>query len=297
MDNRYRITFTVEEPVLLRSALQSYGISKKALTAIKFHGGEITVNGAEQTVRHRLKAGDTIVVKFPREELSDGLQAEQGELDIVYEDQEILIVNKSPYQSSIPSHVHLEGSVAGIVAGYLKQQNIPSTVHVVNRLDRDTSGLMCIAKHRHIHHVMSEQQQAHEIFREYEALVHGHIKETQAAIIAPIGRRDGSIIERMVRDDGQYAHTDYRVLRHFTHHGEQMSHVRLRLHTGRTHQIRVHMAHIGHPLVGDDLYGGKRDVLDRQALHCVFLHMKHPLTKQPMEWHATLPADFQSLLI
>ena len=154
MDNRYRITFTVKEPILLRSALQSYGISKKALTAIKFHGGEITVNGVEQTVRHRLKAGDTIVVKFPREELSDGLQAEQGELDIVYEDQEILILNKPPYQSSIPSHVHLEGSVAGIVAGYFRQQNIPSIVHVVYRLDRDTSGLMCIAKHRHIHYVM-----------------------------------------------------------------------------------------------------------------------------------------------
>lgn len=297
MDNRYTITFTVKEPVLLRSALQGYGISKKALTAIKFHGGEITVNGQEQNVRYRLEANDTVVVKFPREELSEGLVPQQGDLDIIYEDNELLILNKAPYQSTIPSHVHLEGSTAAIVAGYFKVQNIPSTVHVVNRLDRDTSGLMCVAKHRHIHHVMSAQQQAHEIFREYEAIVHGHVTEDEASIIAPIGRVENSIIERMVREDGQHAHTDYRVLRRFVHEGEPMTHVRLRLHTGRTHQIRVHMKHIGHPLVGDDLYGGKRDAIPRQALHCVCLHLKHPLTKQSLEWHTTLPADMQSLLV
>lgn len=296
MDNRYTITFQVTEPVLLRSALQSYGISKKALTAIKFRGGEITVNGTEQNVRYRLAAGDNVVVKFPREEVSDGLQPEDGELNIIYEDEEILVLNKPPYQSSIPSHVHLEGSIAGIVAGYFQQRNIPSTVHVVNRLDRDTSGLMCIAKHRHIHHVLSEQQKAHDIYREYEAIVHGHIADDEASIIASIGRKDDSIIERTVREDGQFAHTDYRVLHRFTYDGEPMTHVRLRLHTGRTHQIRVHMSHIGHPLVGDDLYGGRRDVIDRQALHCVYLHLYHPLTREPMTWQVALPPDFNRLL-
>lgn len=296
MDNRYTITFHVDAPVLLRSALQSYGISKKALTAIKFRGGEITVNGVEQTVRHQLSAGDTVVVKFPREEVSDGLQPEDGPLNIVYEDAEILVLNKPPYQSSIPSHVHLEGSVAGIVAGYFQRHNIPSTVHVVNRLDRDTSGLMCIAKHRHVHHVLSEQQKAHDIYREYEAIVHGYIEADEASVIAPIGRKDGSIIERAVREDGQFAHTDYRVLKRFTYEGEPMTHVRLRLHTGRTHQIRVHMSHLGHPLIGDTLYGGRRDVIDRQALHCVYLHLYHPLTHDVMTWKVDLPQDLQQLL-
>lgn len=296
MDNRYTITFQVTAPVLLRSALQGYGISKKALTAIKFRGGEITVNGVEQNVRHKLLAGDTVVVKFPREAVSDGLQPEDGELHIVYEDDEILVLNKPPYQSSIPSHVHLEGSIAGIVAGYFQRRNIPSTVHVVNRLDRDTSGLMCIAKHRHVHHVLSEQQKAHDIYREYEAIVHGHIDEDEASIIAPIGRKADSIIERAVCEDGQFAHTDYRVLQRFTYEGEAMTHVRLRLHTGRTHQIRVHMSYIQHPLVGDDLYGGRHVGIDRQALHCVYLHLYHPLTHEPMSWQATLPEDFRRLL-
>lgn len=296
-DLRYRLTFTAQKNrQLLREALMEMGISKRALTAIKFQGGALFVNEEEQNVRYPLEIGDEVTVIFPVEEKSKGLLPENGELAIKYEDDALLILEKPPYQSTIPSHDHPTGSIANIVAAYLQEQKVVSTVHIVTRLDRNTSGLMCIAKHRHIHHLMSEAQKKRTIHRTYEAFVHGHVLEDFQQIIAPIGRKDGSIIEREVRQDGQFAHTEVQVIARYCIHGEQMSHVKLTLHTGRTHQIRVHMASIGHPLIGDDLYGGKRDLIARQALHCVQLELHHPLTRQAMEWHSELPEDMQEII-
>ena len=295
MDKRFMIQFKASvEGQLLREAIEQFGISKRALTAIKFNGGEITVNGAEQTVRYLLALGDIVTVKFPIEQASDGLIAEEGPLNIVYEDDYLLVVNKPPYMSTIPSREHPTGSVANVVLHHLKSTDVASTVHVVTRLDRDTSGLMCIAKHRHIHHLMSEQQKAGLVSREYEALVYGKV-ESQS-IIEPIGRKETSIIEREVRDDGQFAHTDVKLLKIFADGDTPVSHVRLKLHTGRTHQIRVHMSSIGHPLVGDELYGGKRDRLARQALHCAYLQFKHPITGEMCSFECKLPNDLQLLL-
>lgn len=297
-DLRYRLTFTARKgQQLLREALADIGVSKRALTAIKFQGGTLLVNGKEQNVRFPLSIGDEVTVIFPLEEISDGLLPESGELAIKYEDDALLIVEKPPYQSTIPSHDHPTGTIANVVAAHLQAQKIRSTVHVVTRLDKDTSGLMCIAKHRHIHHLMSEAQKKREIHRTYEAFVHGEIAEDFLQIIAPIGRKDDSIIEREVREDGKFAHTDVQVLNRYNIHGEKISHVRLKLHTGRTHQIRVHMASIGHPLVGDDLYGGNRELITRQALHCVALELQHPLNGQMMKWTSELPEDMKKILI
>lgn len=296
-DFRYHLTFTaLNDGQLLREALMEYGISKRALTAIKFQGGALLVNEVERNVRHSLIKGDKITVIFPPEEISAGLLPEKGELNIQYEDEALLIIEKPPYQSTIPSHDHPTGSIANIVAAHLQAQQIVSTVHVVTRLDRNTSGLMCIAKHRHIHHLMSEAQKRHSIRRIYEAFVHGHVSDDFQQIIAPIGRKDGSIIEREVRQDGQFAHTDVEVIKRFTVQDEKISHVRLLLHTGRTHQIRVHMASIGHPLLGDDLYGGTRELMDRHALHCVSLVLQHPLTHEKRVWQSNLPDDMRKVL-
>lgn len=294
MDKRFTIRFQASvEGQLLREAIAAYGISKRALTAIKFDGGEISVNGVERNVRHLLQVGDEIVIKFPEEEASDGLIAEQGNLNILYEDDFLLIINKPPYMSTIPSREHPTGSVANVVLHHLQQQAVASTVHVVTRLDRDTSGLMCIAKHRHIHHLMSEQQKLGVVAREYEAIVHGEV--VSQSIVAPIGRKATSIIEREVRDDGQFAHTDVTSLQHITYNGEPYSHVRLKLHTGRTHQIRVHMSAIGHPLVGDELYGGQRALLERQALHCAFVQLTHPITQELLQFTSKLPTDMRTI--
>lgn len=293
MDKRYQLRFTVETTgQLLRDALAVWGISKRALTAIKFDGGALYVNGEEKNVRHKLEVGDVVTIIFPVEDVSEGLVAENGQLSIVYEDDALLIIDKPAYMSTIPSREHPTGSVANFICGYFEQQNIASTVHIVTRLDRDTSGLMIIAKHRHIHHLMSEQQKKGTVHREYEALVEGLVEPSKQSIIASIGRKDTSIIEREVRVDGQFAHTDVTVLAQT----EAISHIRLKLHTGRTHQIRVHMAHIGHPLVGDDLYGGSRTRIDRQALHCRYVQFLHPLTGKVMEFDSTLPKDFLNII-
>ena len=295
MDKRFTIVFSAtKERQLLREAIEQYGISKRALTAIKFNGGEISVNGVEQNVRYPLSVGDTVTIKFPIEEASEGLIPERGKLSVIYEDEYVLVINKPPFMSTIPSREHPTGSVANVVLKHLLESDTLSTAHIVTRLDRDTSGLMCIAKHRHIHHIMSEQQKKGLVSREYEALAYGKV-ETQS-IIAPIGRKETSIIEREVREDGQFAHTDVRVIRVLGEDVDAISHVRLQLHTGRTHQIRVHMSYLGHPLLGDELYGGERNVIARQALHCAYLQFIHPISQQLMTFECELPNDMRTLL-
>ena len=298
MDKRFTITFSAQySGVLLREAIASYGISKRALTAIKFNGGEISVNGKEQNVRYILQEGDVVQIKFPLEDVSEGLKPEYNPpFEIIYEDDYLLVLNKPPMVSTIPSREHPTGSVANFLIGYYEQKNIQSTVHVVTRLDRDTSGLMCIAKHRHIHHLMSEQQKNGGVHREYEAIVHGHLQQDSLSIIEPIGRKETSIIEREVRDDGQFAHTDLTVLKRFKYGGQLMTHIRIKLYTGRTHQIRVHCSHIGHPLVGDELYGGGREYLPYQALQCRSLSFVHPIEQKPMHFTCPLREQFRNLI-
>ncbi|MEK4384899.1 RluA family pseudouridine synthase [Solibacillus sp. FSL W7-1464] len=293
MDKRFQLQFTNKvDQELLRDAIAQWGISKRALTAIKFDGGALLVNGEVRNVRHRLAEGDIVTIIFPVEEASEGLIPVQGELTVVYEDEAVLLVDKPAFMSSIPSREHPDNSLANLVYGYFEQQQLASTVHIVTRLDRDTSGLMLIAKHRHIHHLMSEQQKKGQIHREYEAVAEGIIEQARQSIIAPIGRKDTSIIEREVRPDGQFAHTDVTVLTS----KNDMTHIRLKLHTGRTHQIRVHMAYIGHPLVGDELYGGNHAFIDRQALHCRYIEFEHPLTKERVQFESKLPEEISRLI-
>lgn len=297
MDQRFTLRFTAEkEGQLLREALGNWRISKRALTAIKFEGGLLTVNGVEQNVRYPLASGDLVEVKFPPEEKSAGLVVEYDPLRIVYEDEAILVLDKPAHQSTIPSREHPTGSIANNVCGYFEQQGLASTVHIVTRLDRDTSGLLCIAKHAHIHHLTGLAQRSGDISREYEAIVHGHVEEDKQSILAPIGRKETSIIEREVRADGQFAHTDVTVLSRFDIQGEPVTHVRLKLYTGRTHQIRVHMAYLGHALLGDELYGGSRTYINRQALHCVSLQIQHPLNGKLLNFSSPLTDDMQRLL-
>ncbi|TWT07310.1 RluA family pseudouridine synthase [Planococcus sp. CPCC 101016] len=290
--NPFQLTYTAEGSSLLREALGKWGISKRTLASVKYGGGQILVNGAEVTVRHTLKKGDAVTVIFPNEEHGKGLAAEDGDLEIVYEDEALLIVEKPPLQNTIPSREHPFGSLANIVAKHFNDHGIPSTLHIATRLDRDTSGLVCIAKNRHIHHMISLQQQEKKMKRRYEALVHGQLDEDKFTITAPIGRKNTSIIEREVREDGQFAETEVRVLKRLP----GFTHIMLQLNTGRTHQIRVHLAHIGHPLVGDDLYGGQRNLVGRQALHCTELELIHPVSGDKLFFSSSLNEDMQSLI-
>lgn len=294
---RFQLTFTSEQDeLLLRDALKSWGISKRTLTAVKFSGGELIVNGEERTVRHLLSKGDLVTIVFPSEEVSEGILIEEGELNVVFEDETLLVINKPSNQATIPSFEHPNGTVANFAAYHLKSNGIPSTVHVVTRLDRDTSGLLCMTKNRHVHHLMDVLQKERKLNKFYVAIVHGHIKVDFQSVIAPIGRKEGSIIERKVSEDGQYAHTDVEVLRRFERGGQPFSVIRLKLHTGRTHQIRVHMSYIGHPLAGDDLYGGEKGLIQRHALHCQELLFPHPITGDLVQLTAPLPDDMNQFI-
>lgn len=288
----FQLTFIAEKNQILRRALAEWGISRRTLTAVKYRGGQILVNGHVQTVRHFLQTGDAVTVVFPLEERSPGLFSQKGPLTILYEDEAVLIVDKPAGQSTIPSREHPMGTLANTVAAHFEAGHTPATVHTVTRLDRDTTGLVCIAKNRHIHHLLSLEQKAKRMKRQYEALVHGCLHGSSWTINEPIGRKAGSIIEREVRSDGQAALTDVTVLENF----QDYTHIRVQLGTGRTHQIRVHLSHAGHPLLGDDLYGGQQSLIHRQALHCCNLNFKHPVTQESLAFASPLPQDMQQLL-
>lgn len=282
---------SVYEGKMMREFLIDQQISKRTLTAIKFDGGSITVNGSEENVRYSLSTGDILEVQFPEEKPSQALVAEEIPLSIVYEDDDVIVVDKPWGMKTIPTKEEPAGSLANAILGYFIQQGISSTVHIVTRLDKDTSGLVLVAKHRHVHHLFSLQQKEREIKRTYEALAEG-VMDGSGVIEEPIGRKSDSIIEREVRADGQYALTHYRVEEQF----RDFAHIELRPETGRTHQIRVHLSSIGHPLAGDDLYGGSLLLMGRQALHCKSLHFYNPFERTWVTILAPMPFDMRSVL-
>ena len=295
MNRRFTLQWEItknDDGKLLKQFLQEQNISKTALTDIKFRGGALLVNGQHVTVRHKLQAGQTLTVIFPEETPAPGLKGEPVPLQIVFEDEVLLVINKPPFVSTIPSREHPTGSLANGLVHYYKNIGICSSPHIVTRLDRNTSGLVLVAKYRHIHHLFSLQQQKNKIYREYEAFVEGNLKKAEGTIEAPIARKENSIIERTVCENGQYACTHYKKIASYP----GFTHVLLHLETGRTHQIRVHMAHIGHPLVGDDLYGGSTKLIGRQALHCRRLKFWHPANGECMEFTLPLPEDMKSLI-
>jgi len=276
----------------IKQFLSEQKISKTALTDIKFNGGDILINGEHVTVLHRLQLGEVLTVIFPKEEISEQMKPETIPLEIVFEDEYLLVVNKPAGMNTIPSREHPTGSLANALLGYFSQEQLSQTIHIVTRLDRDTSGLVLIAKHRHIHHLFSLMQRKNEVKRMYEALCVGTLEVEKGTINAPIARKADSIIERCVADDGQIAITHYEVIREYNGY----SHIRLRLETGRTHQIRVHLSYLGHPLLGDTLYGGHKDCIHRQALHCSYLQFIHPITNEKIEINIPLEKDLFRLV-
>ncbi|MCI4135855.1 RluA family pseudouridine synthase [Bacillus vallismortis] len=283
---------SVEDGMTVKEYAGKLGISKRLLTDIKFAGGDLLINGEHVTVKYVLRKGDFLVVKFPEEQVSDTLLAEPVPLDILYEDEHVLVMNKQPYVSSIPSREHPSGSIANGIIHHYQINGVLATVHLVTRLDRDTSGLMLVAKHRFAHSILSSAQKSGLVKRRYMAVVHGRMTQVEGTVDAPIGRHPDSIIERVVTPEGQKAVTHF----HVTHATDEITTVTLQLETGRTHQIRVHMNYLGHPLCGDTLYGGTRREIGRQALHSERLSFIHPLTQESMTFHATLPQDMKDLI-
>lgn len=272
---------------------EELGFSRRLLKNMKEMDTAITVNGSRRGIWEQLAVGDILHITFPAEQKAPYLVPEDMALPIVYEDDAVLVIDKPAGIATIPSMNQPTGTIANGIRGYYEKKNLPYTVHIATRLDRDTSGLMLIAKHRYSHAILSEMQKSKKVDRQYLAIITGGMQQERGTISAPIGRKEGSIIERAVVSSGQRAVTHYQVLKK----GEDMSLLKIHLETGRTHQIRVHFSAKGHPLIGDDLYGGSTEMLQRQALHSASLTFTHPLTREWMQFTSKLPDDMAQCLM
>lgn len=289
------IQYTVPKEESNRSVqdfLRQRGYSKKVLAALKCESSGIFRNGSSVFTNEKVKENDKICIHLLEEESSETILPEYGILDIVYEDDDILVINKPAGMPIHPSVNHHTGTLANFVAGYYKKQGISYVFRCLNRLDRDTSGLVLLAKHMLSGAILSREVKERALHRTYLAVVCGRILE-DGKITSPIGRKPGSIIERMVDEEhGQDAITNYHVLDYRNGH----TLVSIQLETGRTHQIRVHMKSIGHPLPGDFLYHPDYRNIKRQALHSYQLSFFHPITGKWMEFQAKLPQDMKAIL-
>ena len=276
----------------LLSFLKDKKYSSQIITHLKRTKNGILLNGEWGRVRDILRVGDVLTIQLLEDVSSENIVPMNLALDIIYEDEDILIVNKAANTPIHPSQGNYDNTLANAVAYYYQQKGESFTYRCINRLDRDTTGLLIVAKHMYSASLLSDMVGKREIHREYLAIATGEVPEI-GTIVAPIGRVDGSTIERHVDEElGDYACTHYQRLAY----NNGYSLVSLKLETGRTHQIRVHMKHIGHPLPGDFLYNPDYSVINRQALHSHKLSFKHPITGEYMEFVAELPEDMRSII-
>ena len=292
---QFQYIYEKTEGQQLKYFLKEQGISKGLLAKIKFQGGQIAVNGRIENVLYQLKAQDVVQITIPDEGEHETVLLDETPIDIVYEDAHLLVVNKPANVASIPAQYHPNGTMANRVKAYYKQQNYANQViHVVTRLDRDTSGLMVFAKHGFAHAKLDVQLRNKQFVKRYQALVTGEIAQLQnhALIDLPIARDYDSLLKRKIDDSGKQAKTEYWLEKR----NQELALVDIQLHTGRTHQIRVHFAAIGCPLRGDELYGGLVDeTMSRQALHCYELQFTHPFTQEALHFTQALPQDMADL--
>lgn len=283
--------WTVKEDDIasLKDFLKARGVSRRLLSQVKQEPGTILVNGQMEKVTKSLNPGDLVTFKLPKEPAHPLIKPVEKKLKIVFEDDYLLVVNKEPGVPTLSNPQNKDQTLANYLTYYYKTQHYDhQRIHPVTRLDKDTSGLIVFAKNGFIHHLMAQLS----IDKGYQALVFGHLEKSQGIIDLPIGRKPGSIIERQVKSDGRPAQTKYRVLETRNNY----SLVDINLLTGRTHQIRVHFSHLGHPLLGDDLYGGAMDWMKRQALHAKTLAFDHPITDERVDLQTSLPEDMAQLL-
>ncbi len=254
----------------------------------------ISVNNTPVRMNYILKENDNIVINLNKKE-SQNIEPEKIDIDIVYEDSEIIVVNKGPNMVVHPTKRYQSGTLANALLYYFKETNQDCIVRLVSRLDMDTSGLIIIAKNQYAHMELSNNMQQNEIDKRYLALVHGHMEQMEGTIDKPIYRPElEGNMKRVVDERGQRSITHYKVIERL----KDADLVECLLETGRTHQIRVHLSSLGHPIYGDTLYGDESDseIMPRQALHAYGLNFKSPRTKKPLELRAELPNDIKTLL-
>lgn len=271
---------------------QEFKISYSLCVKLK-RANRIFVNGINTYLDSQINVDDIITVDIDFEEDNSNIVPTKMELDILYEDDCLLILNKPAGIPVHPSILHFENSLSNGVKYYFDEINLHRKIRPVNRLDRNTSGIVVFAKNEYVHSILSRQMQNKIFTKEYIAICEGIFEEKQGTINAPIARKDNSIIERCVNSSGDIAITHYKVLKEFGNFSE----ILVNLETGRTHQIRVHTAYIGHPIVGDSLYGNSSSLINRQALHAYKIEFLHPIRKNKMSITAPIPEDIESVFL
>lgn len=272
-------------------------ISSGTLTLLKNSPCGITVNGIRVTVRHKLSEGDIL-----RLDTSDRPETGTSEiipkklpLTIIFEDDDIIVADKPAGMPTHPTHGHLDDTLANALAYRAQKRGEPFVFRPANRLDRNTSGIVLLAKNRFAASRLFEDMKAGKIKKTYVAITCGIPAPTASRIDAPIARAEEGILMRTVREDGSPSVTDYRVMRRSS--DQSLALVALEPKTGRTHQIRVHMAHIGTPLLGDFLYGEEcPDIISRHALHAARLEFTHPTNGGLLRMSAPMPADMLTVI-
>lgn len=295
MDKFQYIVTEEDKGLPVKSLIRAkFNFSSRLMTKIKFQHLAF-LNGEEVAGWITPNVGDVLSVKLPSE--SSDFPMEDIPIYPVYEDDDLLVINKQPGVIVHPTKGHPEHTIANGLMKYMQDTNQQFKVRFVNRLDMDTTGLLIIAKNSHSQDNLTKQMKANITEKRYIAVVNGIVPEDEFVIDLPIGRPDPERVERGVMIEGGYPSvTHVKVIKRFDKdNGYTM--VELKLETGRTHQIRVHMSHIGFPLVGDDLYGGiNPDLLNRQALHAYKLAFHHPVSREMLHIEAPLPNDMAQLI-
>lgn len=284
-----KITYTVESENKLADILKyKMDLSSRIIRKLKKDKG-VRVNDIVITFGSKLRVGDVIVVNLPKED--NIFEPEDVPVDIRYESDHFIVINKAPFMVVHPTLGHKFGTVANALAGYMVSKGQSYKIRFANRLDRDTSGLMIVCKSGFGQKIVSDQMMDNSIVKDYDALVMGIVEEDEGTINEPIDRAYEDSVHRVVRPDGQPSVTHYKVVKRL----EDMTWLRIRLETGRTHQIRVHMQHLGHSLVGDLLYGGNHELINRQALHACHLVFRN-VAGETVDVKADMPDDMKGLL-
>ena len=279
-----------EVNTLLRRTL---GLSGTVLRRVKWLEDGITLDGARVNVRARVREGQTLAVRLTGPTPTSGVVPADGPLDIVFEDPDLIVLNKAPGVLVHPGHGHFHDTLGNFLMYHYKMTGDESDFHPVHRLDKGTSGLLAVAKHPFAQEKLKGQLHTGGFRRTYLAVCDGAPPAPSGTVDAPIGPVDGSLMARRVRPDGKPARTHYRVVRSCG----PRSLLELELETGRTHQIRVHMAHLGCPLTGDFLYGMEdASLISRPALHSAKLELAHPVTGERLRFDAPLPGDMSELI-
>ena len=268
-------------------------LSGTVVRRIKWLEDGILVDGVRVNTRFVPRAGQVLSVRLSDPERRSGIVPAPGPLDLVYEDEDLVVLNKAPGVPVHPGPGHFDDTICNFLLYYYDSAGIEADAHPVHRLDRGTSGLLAVAKHAHAQEVLKNQLHTAAFRREYLAVCRGAPSPAAGVVDAPLGPKPGSLVEQMVRPDGKPARTRYETLA--VYGGRAL--LRLELDTGRTHQIRVHLAHLGHPLLGDFLYGTEDpDLIPRPALHSWRLALRHPITGKELLFTAPVPADMAGLL-